>query len=125
MDLYDFQSVTKVTFKRRKPGARAWRKWFSVSDPDKVRRLLSGIRLQKFGSDPRPGCIHELLARFHKDSGETFEVDFCMACFGDFYIPKEFYNEFQHLAARHRRFVAILCSALVLGLLVILWAAIH
>lgn len=123
MDLQDFQDVTKVTFKKRK-GMQAWRRWFSVSDPDKVRRLLSVIRLKPFGSGPRPGCIHELVASFQKDSGEGFDVDFCMACFGGCYMPREFYDEFQRLAQRHRRCVAILCFAFVLGAVVILLAVI-
>ena len=125
MDLQDFEGVTKVTFKKWNPTTRLWRKWFTVSDPGNVRRLLSVIRLKPFGSGPRPGCIHELVASFQKDSGESFDVDFCMACFGECCMPKELYDEFQRLARRHRRYVAILCSALVLGALAILLAAIR
>jgi hypothetical protein len=123
MDLQDFQDVSRITFKKRE-GERAWRKSFSIRDPDKVRRLLSMIRLKPFGSDPRPGCKHELLASFQKDSG-GFDVDFCMACFGGYYMPKEFYGEFLRLAQRHRRSVAILWCALILVALVILWVEIR
>ena len=123
MDLQDFEGVTKVTFKKFNPVTRLWRRWFIISDPDEVRRLLSVIRLKPFGNG-QPGCIHELVASFQKDSGEGFDVDFCMACFGGCYMPAEFYDEFQRLARRQRRSVSVLCSALVLGALVMLLAAV-
>ena len=126
MDLQDFQGVTKITFKKRGGGGMGTsRRWFSVSDPNNVRRLLSLIRLRPFGSNPRPGCIHELLASFQKDSGEAFDVDFCMACFGDCYMPQEFYSEFLRLAERHRGSVAILWCSLIIAVLVILCAKIR
>lgn len=124
MDLQDFEGVTKVTFKKFKPGSRLWRRWFTVSDPDEVRRLISVSHLKPFGNSPQPGCKHELVASFQKDSGEGFDADFCMACFGGCYMPREFYDEFQRLARRHRRSVAVWCSAFFLGVLVMLLAAV-
>jgi hypothetical protein len=123
MDPQDFQNITKITFKKRE-GIGAWRRSFSVSDPVKVQRLLSMIRLKPFGSGPRPGCIHELLASFQKDSG-GFDVDFCAACFGEYYMPQEFYSEFLRLAQRHRRSVAILWCTLIIAVLGILCAKIR
>ena len=121
MELADFQDVTKITFKKRGPGPQAWKTWFTVSDPDDLRRMLSAIRLEPFGS-ARPGCIHELLASFQKPSG-GFNVDFCMACFGAYHMPEEFYAEFQRLARRRSRWVALLCSVLIVAALAIVLAA--
>jgi hypothetical protein len=105
MDLQDFQNVTKITFKKRK-GAGPWKRWLSVSDPEKVRRLLSMIRLKPFGSNPRPGCKHELVASVQKDCG-GFDVDFCMACFGAYYMPDELFSEFLRLVPRRRPWAAL------------------
>lgn len=114
MEPADFQDVTKVTFKKYRHGSGAWKNWFSVSDPDNVRGLVSGIQLKPFGSNPRPACRHELVASFQKTGG-GFDVDFCMACFGGHYMPERFYAKFQRLARRHRSRVAMLCSALVVA----------
>ena len=121
MDLQDFQDVTKITFKKHDSVSHAWKRWFSVSDPANLRRLLSALHLKPFESDRRPGCIHDRLVSFQKDSA-AFDVDFCEACFGGCHMPREFYNEFQRLARRHIRRVALLWFVLVVAALAILLA---
>ena len=101
MGIEDFQDVTKIVFKKRGPKPQTWRRWFTVNAPGDVQRLLAGIRLEPFGS-ALPGCIREMLASFQTASG-GFDVDFCMACFGQYHMSEEFYAEFQRLARRHSR----------------------